>query len=299
MSSFWLIILSTAQCFNATAQAGDNDFVAARKLYTNGLYDSAINFSVYTILKKESEPEPRLYRLIGYCYKELGQPEAGIKFFSAYLVSKRDSSSLLPVFASMGELYSRIPRMEDSAIAYYAKSIQLENDETEKRIYFRNIINLYRRKRDYKNILLWTGSFCKSQLRPSNIDFVNWGLAAYRVKNYKLADSIFTVYRRQHPAEEYGYYWLARSRAAIDSAMQSGLAVPVYKSLIAVVAKDSTVNISFGHQLEALGYVVCYYLKLKNTREAQEYLEKILLLDPNNPDARKYMHSIKENGKRK
>ena len=186
-----------------------------------------------------------------------------------------------------------MPGKEDSAIVYYAKSIQLETENTKKSIYFKKIIFLYERKKDYMKVLRWNTLYCLNQNHPSNMDYINWGLAAYKAKNYFLSDSIFVFYRIQHPGEEYGYYWQARSKAAIDSTMKMGLAVPVYKLLVDLAEQD-VANVSTRHEIEALSYLAAYYSTIKNdTRTAKLYDEKLLQLDPGNEDARQYLHPIK------
>ena len=104
------------------------------------------------------------------------------------------------------------------------------------------------------------------------------------------------MYTQKYPEQAFGYYWRARSNVAIDTAMAEGLAVPHYQKLIEVLAKDS-VNSNYKKWMsEAYGYLAAYEANTqKDYAEAIGYFEKVLNVDPENENARKYITMLEKN----
>ncbi|HTL08588.1 MAG TPA: hypothetical protein VL307_10040, partial [Chitinophagaceae bacterium] len=154
---------------------------------------------------------------------------------------------------------------------------------------------LYKAQKDYQQEAKWLGKYYAVKPSPSNVDLFNWGLASYLAKDYPTADTIFTMYETKYPNEEYGPYWRAKTNAAIDTAMEMGLAVPHYMHLIEVLEKDSTGQANKSHLIEAFGYIAAYKANTqKDYESAVDYFEKLLALDPNNSDAKRYVEILKK-----
>jgi tetratricopeptide (TPR) repeat protein len=195
----------------------------------------------------------------------------------------------------MGELYASMTGKEDSAAAYYARASMMEKEDAKKMIYFKKISNLYKKIKDYKNEATWLGMYYAAKINASNVDLFNWGLADYLAKDYPMADSLFTLYEQKYPTEEFGYYWAARSSAAIDTSMEKGLAILHYKGLIDLYAKDTTSKISKKHLVEAYGYIAAYKANTEKDYEgAIDNFDKLLQMDPENNDAKRYVEILKK-----
>jgi tetratricopeptide (TPR) repeat protein len=76
--------------------------------------------------------------------------------------------------------------------------------------------------------------------------------------------------------------------------MKLGLAIPHYLKVVEIGETDTTGN-SKRQLIEAYGYLAGYEAnENKNYAKAIEYFEKLLLLDPNNEQAKKYVQILKE-----
>jgi tetratricopeptide (TPR) repeat protein len=122
-------------------------------------------------------------------------------------------------------------------------------------------------------------------------------VAHYRAEEYSLADSIFGAYVKEHPEQGFGYYWQARSNAMMDKEMTEGLAVPYYQKLTEVMQND-TANASYKKwMVEAYGYMAAYNANTKKDYPlAISYFQKVLEVDPENADAKKYIAVLEKRG---
>jgi tetratricopeptide (TPR) repeat protein len=72
--------------------------------------------------------------------------------------------------------------------------------------------------------------------------------------------------------------------------MKEGLAIPTYQKLIEVLEKDTTDANYKKWVVEAYGYLAAYETNTeKDYAEAVDYFEKVLEVDPENADAKKYI----------
>jgi tetratricopeptide (TPR) repeat protein len=101
----------------------------------------------------------------------------------------------------------------------------------------------------------------------------------------------------KYPEQTFGYYCRARSSAGIDTAMTAGLAVPHYTRLVEMLEKDTTANATNKKWLiEAYVYLAAYKTNTqKDYAAALGYFEKVLALDPDNADVKKYIAILKKN----
>ncbi|MEP7280309.1 MAG: hypothetical protein ABI813_16800, partial [Bacteroidota bacterium] len=273
-----------------------NDYLHTDMLYASGKFDEAIKNADGLIKKEGAAAQPRLYKLIAFSYKELGNTEKAAVFMNAYFASRNDTGFIAKDYEMMGEIYSSFEEKEDSAAYYFAKGAEMEKDDAVKGGYYKKISGLYKKKKDYNNQARWLGKYCAINPNASNVDLFNWGLASYLGKDYRNADTVFAIYQKKYPTEEYGFYWRARANAAIDTAMETGIAVPHYINLIGLLEKDTANKTSRKHLIEAYGYIAAYKANAEKDYEtALSYFDKLLTLDPENNDARRYSEILKKN----
>jgi len=124
----------------------------------------------------------------------------------------------------------------------------------------------------------------------------NWGLAHYQAGELLEADTVFGQYIEKYPEQSFGYYWRARVNSAIDKEMKDGLAVPYYSKLAEVMQND-TANASYKRwMIESYSYLAAYEANTqKDYREAIEYFGKLLEVDPENEEAKKYIAILEKN----
>jgi len=272
-----------------------NEYLYADILYASGNYKEAVTKVTALMQEAGSRTAPRLYKLAAYSYKELGDTAKAMAYMNTYFKEQRDSGIIAKDFEAMADMYASLQGKEDSAAAFYEKAVALETDSAAKTAYFKRISSLYKKMKDYRNEAIWLGKYYAAKPGASNVDLFNWGLASYLAKDYRSADTIFTMYEQKYPTEEFGYYWRARANAAIDTAMEMGLAVPHYLDLITLLEKDTLNATGKKHLIEAYGYVAAYKANSqKDYESAVQYFDKLLALDPENSDARRYIDILKK-----
>jgi tetratricopeptide (TPR) repeat protein len=190
----------------------------------------------------------------------------------------------------MANLYRAVEGKEDSVLAFYEKAAAMEKDSTALFGYYKNLSNLAKSKKDYASQAQWLGKYYDGNDKASNVDLFNWGLANYLSENYAMADSVFGLYVKKYPEQSFGYYWQAKANASLDKEMVNGTAIPYYKKLVEVMQAD-TANANYKKwMVEAYAYLAAYEANTeKDYAEAVGYFEKVLEVDPENGDAKKYI----------
>jgi tetratricopeptide (TPR) repeat protein len=172
----------------------------------------------------------------------------------------------------------------------------MQKDTLEKLGYEKKLAGLCKKDKDYAGQALWLGRYYAGNIKATNLDLFNWGLANYEAGEYPAADSVFGVYEGKYPDQDFGYYWRARTDAAIDTAMATGMAIPQYMKLIELDGKDSTKATNRKHLVEAYGYIAAYKANTqKDYAGAIDYFGRLLALDPGNADAARYVGILKKN----
>ncbi|HEY4065063.1 MAG TPA: tetratricopeptide repeat protein [Puia sp.] len=286
-------------CLNHYIASADpgirNDYLVTDLLYSSRKYDSAIDHARRLIDQQGKTSEPRLYKLIAYSYKELHDSVQALGYMKQYFSQQCDTGFVMKDYETMGEIYDEM-NQPDSSVRYYVKAGNMEKDSLKRVAYCKKLAELYKKQKDYGNQALWLGKYYEGSPKATNLDLFNWGLAWYMAKEYPLADSIFGIYETKYPEQDFGYYWRARSDAAIDTAMATGMAIPQYMKLIEIDGKDSTNKTNRKHLIESYGYIAAYKANTqKDYTGAIDYFEKLLALDPANGDAQKYVAILKKN----
>ena len=196
----------------------------------------------------------------------------------------------------MGDLYASVKQDDSLAFTYYDKAVALEKDSSELVKYFKRFADLAAADKNYSQQAKWLGKYYLSSGNATNIDLFNWGLAHYRSGEYAAADSAFGIYVAKYPDQSFGYYWQAKSKALADKDMTQGLAVPAYEKLIEVLEKNPNDANYKKWLVESYAYLAAYQTNTqKNYAEAVNYFEKILQVDPENADAKKYITVLQKN----
>lgn len=256
-------------------------------LYLNKKYDSAISLANKLMASEGDSMQTRLFKLISYSYMEKKDSASAMGYMQAYLANETDSNFIAKDFETTSLLYNRIPGKQDSAMYYLEKAAGLSTDE-------KTILNYYRQLAAYAKAsgnnaaeAKWIGKIYEKDSNANNVTLFNWGLAAYKAEDFVQADSIFEIYTTKYPEQGFGYYWRARSNAAIDTTMEQGLAIPHYQKLLEVIDIDSASATDKKWMKEAYGYLASFEANTeKDYDDAVTYFEKLLVVDPTNEQAK-------------
>lgn len=298
--SFYHDPAKALQYYNQYAAVSDpsiqNEYDLTDLFYLNKDYDKAVQKAKNIITTEGDRTKPRIYKLLGYSYAGLKDSTQAISSMQTYFNREEDSNFIAKDYEIMANLYASIPGKEDSVMAYYEKVIGLEKDSSALYGYFKKLADFAKTRKDYSTEAKWLGHYYMGNDKATNVDLFNWALAHYRAGEYQMADSAFGMYTKNYPEQSFGYYWRARSNAALDKEMKDGLAVPHYQKLAEVMQND-TANANYKKWLiEAYGYMAAYKANTeKNYPEAIGYFQKVLEVDPENADAKKYIAILEKN----
>jgi tetratricopeptide (TPR) repeat protein len=288
------------QYYNQYAAVSDasiqNEYDLTDLYYLNKEYTKAVQKAKSIVAAEAEATKPRIYKLLGYSYAGLKDTAQAINAMQQYFAKEEDSNFIAKDFEIMANLYAATPGKEDSVAAYYEKVIGLEKDSVALYGYFKKLSDYAKNQKNYSAQAKWLGKYFAGNNKATNVDLFNWGLAHLRAEEYKMADSVFGLYTNNYPEQSFGYYWRARSNAALDKEMKDGLAVPHYQKLIEVMQKD-TANTNYKKwMVEAYGYLAAYEANTqKHYPQAIGYFEKVLEVDPENSDAKRYIAILEKN----
>ena len=265
-------------------------------LYASRKYEEAIGHASELIQLQDMQAEPRLYKLIAYSYNELKNQEKAKEYMLQYFSRENDSNYVPKDFELMGTIYSSMPGKEDSTEFYYVRAMQQTTNDTTRLEYIQKLATLYSDTKNYKKQADWLGKYYAANKNSTNRNLFDWGVAAFLAKEYGRADSIFMIYEEKYPGERYGYYWRARSNAALDSNMEKGLAIPHYLKLVEIASQDTTDDVNRKRLIESYGYLAAYAANTeKNYASAIAYFTRLLALQPDNTDAKRYIEILQKN----
>jgi tetratricopeptide (TPR) repeat protein len=273
-----------------------NEYDLADLLYINKQYSTAVEKANNIINKEGEKAKPRLYKLIGYSYAGQRDTARAITYMQQYFAKEVDSNFIAKDYTSMGDFYSSQTGQDSLAMVYYGMALDKETDSSVLYEGYKKMAQLNKERKDFASEAKWLGKFYTGNEKASNLDLFYWGIAHYKAENYPMADSVFAMYVAKYPEQGFGYYWQAKSKALQDKEMAQGLAVPVYEKLIEVLQKDTADANYKKWTVEAYGYIAAYKVNTeKNFQAAIDYFNKILAIDPENADAKKYIAMLEKN----
>ena len=273
--------------------------------YLNKQYNEAIAHADKIKTAEGSEMQPRIYKLLGYSYAGISDTTAALENFTKYLALENDSNIIAKDFETTADLYATLAKTADSslhymdsAMVYYQQVIAQEKDSVKLFAFYKKLADLSKQEKNYADQAEWLQLYYTGNSNASNVDLFNWGLAHYLAQEYQQADSVFSKYVAEYPEQTFGYYWRAKSNVALDTEMESGLAVPHYQKLIEMLQKDTASTNYKKWMIEAYGYLAAYEANnQKDFVEAVDYFEKVLEIDPSNEDAKRYIAILEKSAK--
>ncbi len=274
----------------ATDYNPQNDYLMTDILFLNKNYQAAIDKGLKVIKSHGNSVSPRIYKLISGSYVKLNDAESALDYMQKYFLKNTDTAYLTSDYESMGEIYETLNNREDSAARYYGLAAENANKAEDQYRLYKKISQIYSKAKEYGNEALWLQKYYTGNEQATNLDLFNWGLANYYAKQYPMADSVFAMYTEKYPDEKYGFYWRAKSNVAIDTAMELGLAIPYYLKVIEIAEQDTTDEVNRKRLIESYGYLASFKANHdKDFAGSIDYFEKVLSLQPDNEDAKRYV----------
>ncbi|MEO6546704.1 MAG: tetratricopeptide repeat protein [Ferruginibacter sp.] len=269
--------------------------------YVSNKWDLAIKEAKAIINAEGTNAEPRLYKLIAYSDAALGDSTSALKNMNLYFDKQDDSDWVAKDFEMKARLLEKLNPDKLVAVEWYKKAIGKEQDTSEALSSMVSLAEIQKELDNREREAFWRERIYSIKEQPTNLDIYKWGMALYSAKEYMKADSVFSIYENKYPDQVHGYLWRARSNAMLDTTMEMGLAVPHYKKLLGLISADTAKNKPL--LTRVYEYLGAYEANTtKDYSAAREYYNKILELEPDHSDARKYTEILNkwiEDGKGK
>jgi len=264
-------------------------------LYAAKNYKDAIAKSQAKLAAEGANADPRYYRLLAYSYNDLGDTINAKKSLDDFFAKQKPEGFVPMDYSFRAELMAKFPESQADALTSYQKAVEADTSMEGKLDLLGKAAALAKRIGQREAEANFLKQLYGLKKNPSNVDLYNLGQAYYQSKNYKVADSIFCgVYETKYPDEIIGYLWCARSKQAEDDSVGSaGLAVEAYDKLAQMGRKIDSVKYK-AQIVSSYSFLASYYNNIKKDKEtAISYLQKILEVDPANPDAPKFIEILK------
>jgi len=266
------------------------DYFVADYLYRAGKFQESLD-KAKSMENGTCKDYIRVNVLYAYDYNKLGDSTSAWNAIQKYFASNPTKVSPAD-YVIAGTVAGKVGQT-DSAVVYYQRAYDLDTVQKNKSVYIDSISNMYKRAKKYPERLEWVKKSYALQKEPTNRDMYDLGEAAYFAGDYKLSDSIFTLYEQKFPDQIYGYLWRFKVAQAADTSMQSGMIVQPSMDYLNFLKKDSTKY--KGQLVQVNGTLAGYYANVKKDKDsAIYYLQQILVYDPTNPDAQKYIDALKK-----
>jgi len=273
----------------------ETDFFVADYLYRAGKNQESIA-KAKEMESGACKDYPRINVIYAYNYNKLGDSVAALSAMKKFIAITPADKIPANVYVMAATIYSKDSLLRDSVVAFYQKAYELDTVQANKQTYIDSISIFFKRTKNYQKRLEWVAKGYAMRPNPSNRDVYDYGEAAYFAQNYTLADSLFALYEQKFPDQVYGPMWRYKTAQAADTTMQTVVA-PATR-YIEFLKKDS---VKYKSQLiQVNGVLAGYYANTKKDADsAIYYLQQILIYDPTNPDAQKYIDALKKSKEKK
>ncbi len=270
-----------------TEHTPELDYTMTDLLYVSGEYEQAINDAQKLLDSQKEKAEPRLYKLIAYCYDTLGKKSIALEYINKYFQQSPEKNYVAKDYELKARLIATDTTQLQEAIGLYTKAVELDTLANNKAKYMMAIVDLHKNMHNQAAVADWMGKIYAVKPDATNMDLYNWGVACFATEDYRLSDSVFALYTDKYPEHIHGFYWRAKCNALIDTAMTEGLAIPFYEKVAAIGETDAT---KYKAMLtRSYGYLGSYHANVdKNYEKSLEYFEKYLQLEPGNKEIEGY-----------
>jgi len=260
------------------------DYEEASLQFAAGDFKNAIAKAEALLTAQGDKADARLYRLKAYSYDKMNDSAQALAqletFFQKATADQLNPENYYVAAVNAAKMKSDPAKVEN----YFMKAINADTALANKLDYAKKAADFFKKSANVAQSALWLTRVLGLNPKTSKVDLYNAGFENFKAGQFKTADSIFTVYKTNFPAEVYGHYWSFRSLSVIDSTMELGLAIPDCEKFISIAEVDKSKNKST--LITAYGYLAGYTANIKKDLAlASSYLDKIIEIDPNNQDA--------------
>ncbi len=263
-----------------------NDSRAAREHYARALFNSKdykTTISEINDIQKKDSSFIAFYRFLGYSYYETGDFAPGLMNMEKFFVKEKPSGKPVLIgedFAYYGKLLSKTGN-DSVGLEQVKKAIAMDTANVE---YLGDVAGIYYKMKRFADAATYYTLKIKKSKKINVRDYTSLGQAYYQTKDYKRADSVFSLTTDTYPV--YSNAWRAKCNNNLekDAEKPEGKAKPFYE----LVIKNSGTNIDINKKdlIQAYAYLAFYYASQKSFDCSKAALLKWLELDPTSDKAK-------------
>jgi tetratricopeptide (TPR) repeat protein len=260
------------------------DYEEASLSFASGDFKDAVAKSTDLLNKYGNDADARLYRLRGYSSWKLGDSATAIKDFETFFSKAKEEDIVPDNWMVAAELAAKFPERQANFERYVNAAIAMDTTVKGKTDLAKKAVDIFKKAGNQPKAAEWAIRVLSLNPNASKVDLYNAGIENFKAGELLRSDSLFDAYKLKYPDETYGYYWSFRALSVVDSTMEQGLAIPDATKFVEIAELDKAKNKST--LMTAYGYLAGYQANIKKDFPAAiGYLEKILEIDPANPDA--------------
>ncbi|MBS1909940.1 MAG: tetratricopeptide repeat protein [Bacteroidetes bacterium] len=289
----------SAEYLNKWLANSDDDpracFFKASMKYAQGLFLETIQAADACIAAEGSSPYPNLYGLKAYANDKLENLALKAKDTAGAIKYRETAKALfeeyfkyqLPEkigggdYAAYSTLLLKIPGNEDKAAQFVLMAVDMDSIEANKVTYLKGMAQALENQKRYKEAAEWYKKVLNVKRNYTNVDIHNAAYNFYRANIYDSAAYYYQMYETKYPTDVFGFYMEGKALQAKDSTGVLGLAVAPYSKVVelgeAAADKSKVKNQLSGAYRFFIEY---YYNQKKDKASALAYLDKALLLEP-------------------
>ncbi len=289
-----------AEYLDKWLQNSDDDprgcYYKASIKYAQGLFNDAILKADECITKEGNSPYPNLYGIKAIAYNRLNDSLKAKANFDEYFKRQTPDKIGAGDYANYATILLKFPGNEKEVADLINKAIAMDTLEANKVTYIKLLANAYEEKNDAGDAAKWYAKIMDVKKNFSNVDLFNAGYNYYLADQLDSSNKYFTIYTEKYPDDILGFYMLGNAYSAIDSTGNLGLAVPYYEKTIVIGERDTTQATTKTRLLNAYKFFIGYYYNNKKDKDkALQYVEKGLLIAPDDSQLISFKDIISKN----
>jgi len=281
--------------------------------------DYARSLQLLESIKDKLDGNTIIDRMFGWGYFKTNDMDKAIESLERFIASSPEKV-IADDYKYLGRAYNKMAtdgkEYSEKGMEALKKAAELDTNATDAANTFKEIAALYAKGKEWNNAVeAYEKGINLDSTSASTQDYYGLGIAylqngltitvpdsntvdsvelADTRKNFFLkSDSTFAILAQKLPDWPYSYYWRASSLYYINAIenMKNGTSLPYYEKFMTLAEEDASVQPSF--KTRALNYMAAYYQTTGNDPvKAKELWERLLKIDPNNPQAKQALSDL-------
>jgi tetratricopeptide (TPR) repeat protein len=265
-------------------------------LYQQGLFGEAVLKAKECLAAATSDVNPKYHGILAMSYHKLNDSIQSLAAFQKYVANEKPEKISAAAYMTYVTVLLQFEDRHEEAGKMVELAVSVDSLESNKVSYLKKLAQHHDNQKKHSYAGDWFRKVLSVKSNHTKTDIFNPGYAYYRAGDYPSAIELFSKYVEKFPEDLLGHYFLANMKAAQDSNMTEGLAVPHYEKLVQLGDSLTDKTKEKSKLLEAYLYLSGYQYLVKKDQEAALLLNaKALELDPQNEQLLKNREIMKKN----